>query len=65
VSLQAHPELLSFWADQELGWLHAGLDGQGQVFVIVYGAIDRTQARAVLSASGSAARQQAAIVQEN
>jgi hypothetical protein len=65
VNLQAHPELLSFWADQELGWLHAGLDGQGQVFVIVYGAIDRTQARAVLSASGSAARQQAAIVQEN
>ena len=65
LNLELHPELLSFWADQELGWLHAGLDGQGQVFVIVYGAIDRTQARAVLSASGSAARQQAAIVEEN
>jgi hypothetical protein len=58
LSLEGQAELLSFWADQELGWLHAGLDGQGQPFVIVYGAIDRTQARAVLSASGSAARQQ-------
>ncbi len=63
--LEAQPELLSFWADQELGWLHAGLDGQGQPFVIVYGAIDRTQARAVLKASGSAARQQSTLVQEN
>jgi len=65
VSVEAHPALLSFWAHQELGWLHAGLDAQGQVFVIVYGAIDRAQTRAVLSASGSAARQQHVCVQES
>jgi hypothetical protein len=57
LNLEARPDILAFWADQELGWLHAGLDGRGEVFIIIYGAIPHDQARSVLSKYESAALQ--------
>ena len=65
LDLAQHPGLLAAWAQQELGWIHAGQDRQGQGFVIVYGALSRAQTRAVLAASGPAASWQQASVQES
>jgi hypothetical protein len=39
---------------QELGWLHAGLDGAGLPYLNIYGALNRVETRAVLSAAGQA-----------
>ena len=64
LALDQYPEVLAAWAQQELGWIHAGLDPQGQGFVIVYGALSRAQTRAVLAAAGSAATGRQASVQE-
>ena len=41
-------ELMPLWGKQELGWLQAGLDAQGQPNLIVYGALNRADTRAVL-----------------
>lgn len=65
LDLSQHPAVLSAWAQQEWGWIHAGQDRQGQGFVIVYGALSRAQTRAVLAAAGSAALRQQASVQES
>lgn len=65
LDLAQHPEVLAAWAQQELGWIHAGQDPQGQGFVIVYGALSRAQTRAVLAAAGPAATGQQASVQES
>lgn len=65
LDLSRHPGVLSSWAHQELGWIHAGLDARQQAFVIVYGALNRAQTRAVLSASGMAARGPHASLQES
>jgi hypothetical protein len=59
------PNVLSAWAQQELGWIHAGQDRQGQGFVILYGALSRAQTRAVLAAAGPAALRQQVSVQES
>jgi hypothetical protein len=58
-------EPTSFWAEQELGWLHAGLDAQSQPYLIVYGALNSADTRAVLSQAGSARREPRALLQEN
>lgn len=65
LDLAQHPDVLAAWAQQELGWIHAGQDPQGQGFVIVYGALSRAQTRAVLAAAGPAATGQQASVQES
>jgi hypothetical protein len=65
LDLGRHSEVLSSWAHQELGWIHAGLDARAQAFVIVYGALNRAQTRAVLSAGGLAPREPQASLQEN
>lgn len=39
---------------QELGWLHAGLDLSGLPYLNIYGALNRVETRAVLSAVGQA-----------
>lgn len=39
---------------QELGWLHAGLDGAGLPYLNIYGALSRVETRAVLSAVAQA-----------
>ena len=65
LDLSRHPEVLSSWAHQELGWIHAGLDARAQGFVIVYGALNRAQTRAVLSAGGLAPHEPQASLQEN
>ena len=41
-------ELMPLWGKQELGWLQAGLDAQGQPNLIIYGALNRADTRAVL-----------------
>ena len=38
----------SHWGEQELGWLHAGLDAQSQLYLTVYGALNPAQTRSVL-----------------
>lgn len=44
---------LAVWANQELGWLHAGQDAQGQPYLIVYGALNRADTGAVLARAGT------------
>ena len=51
LNLGSRPDLLHSWAEQDLGWIHAGLDHQTRPFLIVYGAISRAQVFAVLAAS--------------
>lgn len=65
LDLSRHPEVLSSWAHQELGWIHAGLDTQAQGFIIVYGALNRAQTRAVLAAGGAAAHEPQVSIQES
>lgn len=65
LDLAQHPDVLSAWAQQDLGWIHAGQDRQGQGFVILYGALSRAQTRAVLAAAGPAALRQQVSVQES
>lgn len=63
------PERLSehmpLWRTQELGWLHAGLDAQGQPYLTIYGALNRADTRAVLRQAGAAPHSQQASLQEN
>ena len=61
--LDRYPDVLAAWAQQELGWIHAGLDPQRQGSLIVYGALSRAQTRAVLAAAGSGAQRRPESVQ--
>lgn len=62
---QCWSEPSSLWAEQELGWLHAGLDAKSQPYLIVYGALNSADTRAVLSHAGSARHELRAFLQEN
>jgi len=50
LDLNRRPDVLASWADQELGWLHASLNGQGQPSLVVYSALSVAQLCDVLSA---------------
>ncbi len=50
LNLRDHSDLISSWTEQDLGWLHAGLDHPNLPFLTFYGAISSAQVRAVLSA---------------
>lgn len=58
-------DLQSVWADQELGWLHAGLDNQSQPYLNVYGALNSAETRAVLMPAGQARITSRAVMQES
>ena len=58
-------ELMPLWDKQELGWLHAGLDAQGQPYLTVYGALNRADTRAVLRQAGTSFKKQIAFLQES
>ena len=60
-----HPDLQSVWADQELGWLHAGLDNQSRPYLNVYGALSSADTRAVLMPVGQARDMSRAVMQES
>lgn len=44
---------MSVWASQELGWLHAGLDADGQPYLNVYGALHSADTLSVLNRNGA------------
>lgn len=50
---QLHQEI-QIRGQQELGWLHAGLDGASLPYLNIYGALNRVETRAVLSSAGQA-----------
>jgi len=58
-------DVASVWTDQELGWLHAGLDANAQPYVTVYGALNSADTRAVLMHAGQAHALSRALLQES
>ena len=54
ISPEAVNPWITHWAEQELGWLHAGLDAQSQPYLTVYGALSPTQTRSVLRQANGA-----------
>ncbi len=58
-------DVASVWTDQELGWLHAGLDANAHPYVTVYGALNSANTRAVLMHAGQAQALAQASLQEN
>jgi hypothetical protein len=65
IAPERQSDLKSVWANQELGWLHAGLDAQTQPYLTIYGALNSAETRAVLMQRGAARLEPRATLQES
>lgn len=65
LSLKDGSPLMRCWAEQELGWMHAGLDHQTLPFLTLYGAISSAQVRSVLTTSSVAASERRPLALES
>ncbi len=65
LNLKDHPDLTRSRAEQDLGWLHAGLDRRTLPFLTFYGAISSAQVRAVLTSSTVTASERMPLASES
>lgn len=65
IAPERQSDLMSVWANQELGWLHAGLDAQSQPYLTIYGALNSADTRAVLMRPSAARPEPRATMQES